>query len=123
MDATKPYRFIGSGAMDATKPYELIGSGATDATKPYRFIGSGAMDATKPDRFIGVAGFWKVFYIENWHFALDTLRVVNRSPTQASKINHFPGLFDDIWWARGRRSRPIWGIPGARAGIKNIYFE
>ncbi len=28
MDATKPYEFIGFGAMDATKPYEFIGFGA-----------------------------------------------------------------------------------------------
>ncbi len=27
MDATKPYEFIGFGAMAATKPYELIGFG------------------------------------------------------------------------------------------------
>ncbi len=32
MDATKPYEFIGFGAMDATKPYEFIGFGAMDAT-------------------------------------------------------------------------------------------
>ena len=25
MDATKPYKFIGFGAMDATKPYKFIG--------------------------------------------------------------------------------------------------
>ncbi len=31
MDATKPYKFIGFGAMDATKPYEFIGFGAMDA--------------------------------------------------------------------------------------------
>ena len=62
-----------------------------------------------------MAGFWKVFYIENWHFALDTLRVVNRSPTQASKINHFQGLFEDIRGARGPHFQPIWWVPGARA--------
>ncbi len=28
MDVTKPYEFIGSGAMDVTKPYEFIGFGA-----------------------------------------------------------------------------------------------
>ncbi len=28
MDATKPYKFIGFGAIDVTKPYELIGFGA-----------------------------------------------------------------------------------------------
>ncbi len=35
MDATKPYEFIGFGAMDATKSYEFIGFGVMDATKPY----------------------------------------------------------------------------------------
>ena len=35
MDATKPYEFIGFGAMYGTKPYEFIGFGAMDATKPY----------------------------------------------------------------------------------------
>ncbi len=29
MDVTKPYKFMGFGAMDATKPYEFIGFGAT----------------------------------------------------------------------------------------------
>ncbi len=43
MDATKPYEFIGFGAMDVTKPYELIGFGAMDVTKPYEFIGFGAI--------------------------------------------------------------------------------
>ncbi len=42
MDATKPYKFIGFGAMDATKPYEFIWFGAMDATKPYKFTGLGA---------------------------------------------------------------------------------
>jgi hypothetical protein len=41
MDATKPYEFIGFGAMDAAKPYEFIGFGAMDAAKPYEFIGFG----------------------------------------------------------------------------------
>ncbi len=41
MYATKPYKFIGFGAMDATKPYKSIGFGAMDATKPYKFIGFG----------------------------------------------------------------------------------
>ncbi len=27
MDVTKPYEFIGLGAMEVTKPYEFIGSG------------------------------------------------------------------------------------------------
>jgi hypothetical protein len=32
MDATKPYDFIGFGAMDATKPYDFIRFGAMDVT-------------------------------------------------------------------------------------------
>jgi hypothetical protein len=28
MDVTKPYTFIGFGAMDVTKPYKFIGFGA-----------------------------------------------------------------------------------------------
>ena len=39
---TKPYEFIGFGAMEVTKPYEFIGFGAMDVTKPYEFIGFGA---------------------------------------------------------------------------------
>ncbi len=31
--------------MDVTKPYEFIGFGAMDVTKPYKFIGFGAMGA------------------------------------------------------------------------------
>ena len=42
MDVTKPYEFIGFGAMDVTKPYKFIGFGAMDGTKPYEFIGFGA---------------------------------------------------------------------------------
>ncbi len=41
MDVTKPYDFIGFGAMDVTKPYEFTGFGAVDVTKPYKFIGFG----------------------------------------------------------------------------------
>ncbi len=43
MNVTKPYEFIGFGAMDVAKPYEFMGFGAMDATKPYEFIGFGAM--------------------------------------------------------------------------------
>ncbi len=36
---TKPYGFIGFGAMDVTKPYECIGFGATmGVTKPYEWV-------------------------------------------------------------------------------------
>ena len=30
MDVTKPYKFIGFGAMDVTKPYKFIGFGALE---------------------------------------------------------------------------------------------
>ena len=39
MEVTKPYEFIGFGAMDVTKPYKCIGFGAMEITKPYEFIG------------------------------------------------------------------------------------
>ena len=42
MDATRPHKFIGFGAMDATKPYEFIWFGAMYATRPYKFRGLGA---------------------------------------------------------------------------------
>ncbi len=53
MDVTKPFKFIGLGAMDDTKPFACIGFAAMDATKRCKFIGFGAMDATKPYKFIG----------------------------------------------------------------------
>ena len=86
---------------------------------------SGGSGAAFPSRFGGSRGSGpelKIYIFKSIRFDLDTLRVANRSPTPASKINDFLGLFDDIWGVRGRRSRPIWGIPGVRAGIKNIYF-
>ncbi len=42
---TKPYKFIGFGAMEVTKPHKFIGFGAMEVTKPYQFIGFGAMEA------------------------------------------------------------------------------
>ncbi len=39
--------------MDVTKPYRFIGLGAMDVTKPYKFIRFGAMDVTKPDKLMG----------------------------------------------------------------------
>ncbi len=50
MDVTKPYEFIGFGAMDVTKPYEFIGFGAMDVTKPYEFIGFGAPGSSQAPR-------------------------------------------------------------------------
>ena len=70
---------------------------------------------------IAVADLWKVFYIENWRFDLGSLRVANRSPTQILKSKDFLGPFDDIWGARGPHFRPIWGVPGVRAGLTNTY--
>ncbi len=36
---SKPYGFIGFGAMDVTKPYECIWLGDISDAKPYAFIG------------------------------------------------------------------------------------
>ncbi len=43
MDVTKPYKFIGFGAIDVTKPYKFIGFGAIDALgqRPFNFERSG----------------------------------------------------------------------------------
>ncbi len=48
MAVTKPYKFIGFGAMAVTKPYKFIGFVAMAVTKPYEFIKFGAMAVTKP---------------------------------------------------------------------------
>ncbi len=65
---------------------------------------------------------WEASYIENKRFDLDTLRVPNRSPTPTSKSNDFRGPSDDIWGALGPDFRPIVGVPGVRAGLKNTYL-
>ena len=53
MNVTKPYQFIGFGAMDGTKPYEFIGFGAMDFTKPYECRGFGAQFARSVLRLAG----------------------------------------------------------------------
>ena len=69
-----------------------------------------------------VVGLGEAFDIEYKRFDMDTLRVPNRSHTPISKSNDFRGQSDDIWGARGPHSRPIFGVPGARAGLKHTYF-
>ncbi len=64
----------------------------------------------------------EAFYIKNMRFDLDTLRVPNRSRTPISKSNDVLGQSEDIWGARGPRFRPIWGVPGAWAGLTNTCF-
>ncbi len=68
-----------------------------------------------------VVALWEALYIENESFDLDTLRVPNRSTTPISKSNDFPGQSDDIWGGRIPHFRPIWGVPGVRAGLKNRF--
>ncbi len=68
-----------------------------------------------------VVALWEAFYIWNKRFDLNTLRVPNWSPTPISKSNDFVGQSDDISGARGPHFRPILGVPGARAGLKNRY--
>ena len=55
MDVTKPYKFIGFGAMDVTKPYKFIGFGAMAITKPCKFIGFGARSTSSSFRIGPVA--------------------------------------------------------------------
>jgi hypothetical protein len=71
---------------------------------------------------ITVVALGEAFYIWNKRFDLDTLRVPSWSPTPISKSNDFRGLSEYIWGARGPDFRPIWEVPGARAGLKHTYF-
>ncbi len=51
MDVTKPYKFIGFGAMDVTKPYEFIGFGplyGSLVVANYRMLCTYARQMTKP---------------------------------------------------------------------------
>ncbi len=48
MEVTKPYKFIGFGAMEVTKPYKSIGFEAMDITKSYKFIRFGAFETPPP---------------------------------------------------------------------------
>ena len=52
MEVTKPYEFIGFGAMEVTKAYKFIGLGAVEVTKAYKFTRFGAMEVTKPYEYI-----------------------------------------------------------------------
>ena len=67
--------------------------------------GSKRARSASKTRFRTVVALWEAFYIENKRFDLDTLRVANRSPTPASKINDVLGQSDDIWGARGPHFR------------------
>ncbi len=73
-------------------------------------------------RVVNVVALWEAFDTENKRFDLDTVRVPNRSPTPISKATHFRGQSDDIWGARGPHFRPIWVVPGVRAGLRNTYL-
>ncbi len=50
-------------AVEATKPYEFIGFGAMDVTKPYEFKRFGAMDVTKTYKFIAPRCFWVQWHV------------------------------------------------------------
>ncbi len=41
MEVTKPYEFIGFGAMEVTKPYDFIGFGAMERRAPIQVHKSG----------------------------------------------------------------------------------
>ncbi len=54
MDATKPYEFIGFGAMNVTKPYKSIGFGAMNVTKPGKSHIGGSGDRFEPYRWSAI---------------------------------------------------------------------
>ena len=51
MDATKPYKFIGFGAMDVTKPCKFTGFGAMDVTKSYKIYRLWGRHILMPDPY------------------------------------------------------------------------
>ncbi len=61
--ATKPYKFIGFGAMEVTKPYKFIGFGDIHNPKPYKFIGFGCIHGPKSYKFIGFGGILHFFEV------------------------------------------------------------
>ncbi len=69
-----------------------------------------------------MVALWEAFYIENMRFDLDPLRAPNRSTTPMPKSNDFLRQSDGNWGARGPHFRPILGVPGVRAGLKNKYI-
>ena len=107
MDATKPYKFIGFGAMDVTKPYKFIRFGAMDAPKPYKSIGFGAMDAAR-DRADVATNYPQ-----------------NGSPPKAPT----PGfLIHEFWAGRESSISGVWAAPGTPktiqkyGGLRPPYF-
>ena len=60
MEVTKPYKFIGFGAMEVTKPYRFIGFGAQDATCQFLVVeaGDGEIALHNPfnNRFVRLHG-------------------------------------------------------------------
>ncbi len=94
----------------------------------HSFFGADRKSSSFGDRKSSILGpkyvvaLWDAFYIENARFDLDTLRVPNRSPTPTSKSHDSRGQSDEIWGAWGPHLRPIFGLPGARAGLKHTSF-
>ncbi len=56
MYVTKPYRFIGFGAMYVTKPYKFIVFGDIHGPKPYKFIGFALSGQQERTSIISAAG-------------------------------------------------------------------
>jgi hypothetical protein len=55
---TKPYKFIGFGAMEVTKPYKSTGFGAMEVTKPYKIIGFGAKPIKPSQNYASLVRLW-----------------------------------------------------------------
>ncbi len=71
---------------------------------------------------LDVVALWEAFHIWNKGVDLDTLRVLNRSPTPILKSNDFLRQSDDTWGSRGPHFRLILGVPGVLAGLKTQIY-
>ena len=95
---TKPYEFIGFGAMEVPKPYEFLGIGAMEVTKPYEFIGFGARGR----------GRGEVVKDRKLKVLTDPLRL-------------FKGVID-VWYKAGQALRQVRLDPSSRYGGDGSYM-
>ncbi len=113
MDATKPYKFIGFGAMDVTKAYKFIGFGAMERPQkqqvnPPMWFKSGKShtggsgDRFEPCRWFSRTGGYSCLQIKHpqqqIHVAPITTYSMLRNGASGPKIGRRSGFWPD--WCR-----------------------
>ena len=103
MEVTKPYKFIGFGAMDVTKPYAFIRFGTMDVTKPYEYA---TVSLRRFDRSV----FQHVLFFEN---EISMLEGTTDGPL--CRRNPTPFTHDSGWWETTPGVQPVLVRPTGRA--------